>query len=89
MGGVAESSRLLAALSTGENDSGNILDASRALAAAIAALLGAGRPEGQVGNTLDIMEYDSTPYMALIINGLPINCGHNRVHNSAVGVIYG
>ena len=65
MGGVAESSRLLAALSTGENDSSNILDASRALAAAIAALLGAAKPEGQVGNILGIMEYDSTPNVGM------------------------
>ena len=43
--GATESSRLLAALSLGEEDQSRILDASRALATAMAALLNASRPE--------------------------------------------
>ena len=43
--GFVESSRLLAALSPGEEDGGRILDASRALADAMRALLNASRPE--------------------------------------------
>ena len=43
--GFVESSRLLAALSPGEEDGGRILDASRALADAMRVLLNASRPE--------------------------------------------
>ena len=43
--GATDSSRLLAALSLGEEDRSRILDASRALAEAMAALLNASRPE--------------------------------------------
>ncbi len=48
MQGVSESSRLLATLSTGEDDSGKILDAARAVAEAMRGLLTAGIPEPKV-----------------------------------------
>ena len=43
--GFVESSRLLAALSPGEEDGSRILDASRALADAMRALLNASQPQ--------------------------------------------
>lgn len=45
---MSESSRLLAALSTGDEDNGKILDAARAVAEAMKGLLTAGVPEPKV-----------------------------------------
>ncbi len=48
MQGMSDSSRLLAALSTGEEDSGKILEAARAVAETMKGLLTAGIPEPKV-----------------------------------------
>ena len=67
MHGVKESSRLLAALSTGEEDSGNILEASRSLANALKALLGAAQPEGKVTILYIMSSYILASYAGFLL----------------------